>query len=104
MVPVPKSISVSSIPSALIVTAPLLIPKWFELKLAIPLLLAVAFSALIVKVSPLCAVSIPSPPVNVNVSPRSIAVCPLSPLDIIVLLAKLLLGILASAVTPVELL
>ena len=43
----------------------------------------------------------PSPPDTVSVSPKSIAVDPVSPDSVIVLFAILELGILARAITPV---
>ena len=57
LAPVPKSICVSLIPSALTLTAPLLTSKLLLLKLAIPLLLVVASSPDTVPLE----ISIPSP-------------------------------------------
>ena len=70
----PKSISVSSIPSVAMVTAPLETEKWSEENDATPLLDVLASSPAIVTVLPVDEVSIPSPPDIASVSEsRSIA-------------------------------
>ena len=79
MVPVPKSIRVSSIASAAIDTAPLVTEKWSDEKDAIPFAAGVASSPLIVSVVPVAAVASPVPPATVRLSlSRSISIVPLS--------------------------